>query len=374
MGIKNLSIILNQKCGCAINERNLTSYSGMVIGIDVSIFLYKYLYNNDDHIEGLTRFILRLYKNNIVPVFIFDGKPPKEKSDVLLERKEKREFLIAKKNILEYCIKKDIIQTSEEYDSFRINLINLAKNQKNVYIITEDEIKDYYTKSIDDLKADLEKVTKKIIRVSSLHIESAKKLFDLFGVSYIVSPTEAECLLAVLCKENYVDACISEDMDILANGGDLFLRNFNADKNFVDEYCLEGILNTLELTNDQFIDMCILCGSDYTDKINGMGPITALKMIKKYNNLENVIDQFNINKKFEVPNKFDYNKARDLFKNPIDISLIKDMKKMIKIGKPNVEGIKDFLKNTKIKDKYIAEISNSLFIYYLSILNIFKRK
>jgi flap endonuclease-1 len=374
MGIKNLSIILNQKCGCAINERNLTSYSGMVIGIDVSIFLYKYLYNNDDHIEGLTRFILRLYKNNIVPVFIFDGKPPKEKSDVLLERKEKREFLIAKKNILEYCIKKDIIQTSEEYDSFRINLINLAKNQKNVYIITEDEIKDYYTKTIDDLKTDLEKVTKKIIRVSSLHIESAKKLFDLFGVSYIVSPTEAECLLAVLCKENYVDACISEDMDILANGGDLFLRNFNADKNFVDEYCLEGILNTLELTNDQFIDMCILCGSDYTDKINGMGPITALKMIKKYNNLENVIDQFNINKKFEVPNKFDYNKARDLFKNPIDISLIKDMKKMIKIGKPNVEGIKDFLKNTKIKDKYIAEISNSLFIYYLSILNIFKRK
>ena len=370
MGIKNLSIILNQKCSCAINERNLTSYSGMVIGIDISIFLYKYLYNNDDHIEGLTRFILRLYKNNIVPVFIFDGKPPKEKSDVLLERKEKREFLIAKKNILDYCIKKDIIQS---YDSFRINLINLAKNQKNDYIISEEEIKDYYSKNIDDLKIDLEKVTKKIIRVSSSHIESAKKLFDLFGVSYIVSPTEAECLLAVLCKENYVDACISEDMDILANGGDLFLRNFNADKNFVDEYCLEGILNTLELTNDQFIDMCILCGSDYTDKINGMGPITALKMIKKYNNLENVIDQFNIYKKFEVPNKFDYNKARDLFKNPIDLSLIKDMKKMIKIGKPNVEGIKDFLKSTKIKDKYINEISNSLFIYYLSILNIFKR-
>jgi flap endonuclease-1 len=373
MGIKNLSIILNQKCSCAINERNLTSYSGMVIGIDVSIFLYKYLYNNDDHIEGLTRFILRLYKNNIVPVFIFDGKPPKEKADVLLERKEKREFLIAKKNILEYCIKKESIQTSDGYDLFRINLINLAKNQKNNYVITEEEIRDYYTKSVDDLKADFDKVAKKIIHVSSSHIESSKKLFDLFGVSYIVSPTEAECLLAVLCKENYVDACISEDMDILANGGDLFLRNFNADKNFVDEYCLEGILNTLELTQDQFIDMCILCGSDYTDKINGMGPITALKMIKKYNNLENVIEQFNIYKKFEVPNKFDYNKARDLFKNPIDVSLIKDMKKMIKIGKPNVEGIKDFLKNTKIKDKYINEISNSLFIYYLSILNIFKR-
>jgi len=374
MGIKNLSIILNQKCSCAINERNLTSYGGMVIGIDVSIFLYKYLYNNDDHIEGLTRFILRLYKNNIIPVFIFDGKPPKEKSAVLLERKERREFLTAKKNILEYCINKDNDISNASYESFKNNLINLAKKQKNNYTLIEDEIQDYYNKSIDDLKIDFEKVSKKIIHVSSSHIESSKKLFDLFGVSYIVSPTEAECLLAVLCKENYVDACISEDMDILANGGDLFLRNFNADKNVVDEYCLEGILNTLELTQEQFIDMCILCGSDYTDKINGMGPITALKMIKKYNNLENVIENFNINKKFEIPNKFDYNKARHLFKNPIDISLIKDMKKMIKISKPNVEGIKEFLKNTKIKEKYMTEITNSLFIYYLSILNIFKKK
>lgn len=374
MGIKNLSIILNQKCSCAINERNLTSYSGMVIGIDVSIFLYKYLYNNDDHIEGLTRFILRLYKNNIIPVFIFDGKPPKEKSAVLLERKERREFLTAKKNILEYCINKEDDINNASYEYFKNNLINLAKKQKNNYVIAEEEIQDYYNKSIDDLKNDFEKVSKKIIHVSSSHIESSKKLFDLFGVSYIVSPTEAESLLAVLCKENYVDACISEDMDILANGGDLFLRNFNADKNVVDEYCLEGILNTLELTQEQFIDMCILCGSDYTDKINGMGPITALKMIKKYNNLENVIEQFNINKKFEVPSKFDYNKARDLFKNPIDISLIKDMKKMIKISKPNVEGIKEFLKNTKIKEKHMTEITNSLFIYYLSILNIFKKK
>ena len=374
MGIKNLSIILNQKCSCAINERNLTSYSGMVIGIDVSIFLYKYLYNNDDHIEGLTRFILRLYKNNIIPVFIFDGKPPKEKSAVLLERKERREFLTAKKNILEYCIKKEEDPNNQSFECFKINLINLAKKQKNNYVISDDEFQDYYNKSVDELKADYEKVSKKIIHVSSSHIESSKKLFDLFGVSYIVSPTEAECLLAVLCKENYVDACISEDMDILANGGDLFLRNFNADKNVVDEYCLEGILNTLELTQEQFIDMCILCGSDYTDKINGMGPITALKMIKKYNNLENVIEQFNINKKFEIPNKFDYNKARNLFKNPIDISLIKDMKRMIKIGKPNVEGIKEFLKTTKIKEKHMAEITNSLFIYYLSILNIFKKK
>ena len=73
MGIKNLKNILVSKCPNAIVKRKLNSYNGLIIGIDLSIFLYKYLYYNGDHIEGLTRLILRLMKNNIQPVFVFDG-------------------------------------------------------------------------------------------------------------------------------------------------------------------------------------------------------------------------------------------------------------------------------------------------------------
>ena len=101
MGIKNLKNILIAKCSSAIVQRKLNSYNGMIIGVDLSIFLYKYLYRNDDHIEGLTRFILKLLKNNIYPVFVFDGKPPKEKGETLQERKQKREFLFMKKEIIE---------------------------------------------------------------------------------------------------------------------------------------------------------------------------------------------------------------------------------------------------------------------------------
>jgi flap endonuclease-1 len=83
MGIKNLRVILNQNCRNAINVRKLNVYSGMKIAIDLSIFLYKYLYNNNDHIEGLTRLILRLLKNQITPLFVFDGIPPEEKNITL---------------------------------------------------------------------------------------------------------------------------------------------------------------------------------------------------------------------------------------------------------------------------------------------------
>jgi 5'-3' exonuclease len=38
----------------------------------------------------------------------------------------------------------------------------------------------------------------------------------------------------------------------------------------------------LKLTNIEFVDLCILCGCDYTIKINKIGFVTAYKLINKY--------------------------------------------------------------------------------------------
>jgi flap endonuclease-1 len=360
MGIKNLRVILNQKCKNAINTRKLDSYRGMILGIDISIFLYKYLYNNSDHIEGLTRLILRLLKNQITPVFIFDGKPPKEKNDVLLDRKEKKDFMNVKKNII------DVVSNLEknDYDDFKEKLLNHIQTTNSSYTIDDSEIKEFFEKSKDDLEKDSEKISKKIIYVTQQHIDNAKKLFDLFGIKYIHAPCEAESLLALLCKNNIVDGCISEDTDILANGGHLFLRNFNADKNTVEEYCLEGILESLEICYEKFIDMCILCGCDYTTKIMGMGPITAYKLIIKYGSIEEIIKN---NEKFNIPENFDYIKARDLFKNPISQDIYKTVSKDTKMNKPQIKELCNFLINTKLKEKYFKEIEKNLMSYYLNI-------
>ena len=43
---------------------------------------------------------------------------------------------------------------------------------------------------------------------------------------------------------------------------------------------LSSILEELDLTYEQYIDFCILCGCDYTSKVPGIGPVKALKMIK----------------------------------------------------------------------------------------------
>ena len=364
MGIKNLRVILNQKCSLAINNRKLDNYSGMIMGIDISIFLYKYLYNNDDHIEGLTRLSLRLLKNHIMPIYVFDGKPPKEKDGTLQERRDKREVLNIKKNIIEKCMNLQNSDDKKDFETFKNEVLSEIKTKSDIFIIDDEELKNIFEKTNDDLKDEFEKIDKKIIYVKYEHIESSKKLFDLMGVGYIHAPCEAESLLAVLCQQNLIDGCISEDSDILVNGGQLFLRNLSAEKNNIEEYCLEGILQGLEMTHDEFIDMCILCGCDYLPKINGMGPITAHKLIIQYKTIEKFMEN---NSKFTIPPDFDYVKARYLFKNPVDLELIGPMNDKIKINKPNIEELKIFLKETKLKEKYLHEVDKSLMNYFLNI-------
>ena len=368
MGIKNLNLLLSSKCNCAINQRNLSSYNGMIIGIDLSIFLYKYLYGNNDHIEGLTRLILRLLKNNIIPVFIFDGKPPKEKEDTILERKLKKEFMHMKKEIMELVLG----QRNETYENIKNNINEYISNHNQTFNMNDDQILELVNKNDNDIQEDIEKIKKKIIHVKSIHIKNAKHLFDLFGISYIEAPCEAETLLAYMSKNNYIDGCITEDMDILASGGRIFLKNFSAEKNFIEEYCLEGILENLQLNQSQFIDLCILCGCDYTQKIYGMGCLNAYKLIKKHNTIENVLEYIKTNAKYKVPDEFDFNGARNLFNIEIEQEFIQKNLVNIKINKPNLNELLNFLNNTQLHHKYKKEIQQNLMNYYLNIDSIYK--
>lgn len=362
MGIKNLKNILIAKCSSAIVQRKLNSYNGMIVGIDLSIFLYKYLYRNNDHLEGLTRLILRLLKNNIYPVFVFDGKPPKEKDDTLLERKQKREFLFMKKEIIELI--KD--NQNEEKKSICEKINKYIKDNNEKFKLQNEKL-DMYLSEDFNFDEEIDKINKKIISIKSHHIENAKKLFDFFGISYIHAPCEAESLLAVLCKKKIIDCCITEDMDILANGCQIFLKNFSADKNYVDEYCLEGILKNLEITYDQFIDLCILCGCDYTSKIYGIGHVNAYKLIKKYHNIEGILENITNIQKFKVPSDFDYVSARNLFNNPFDYDDIKSYVVELKMREPQKVELLNFLNETKLHKKYIVDIETNLMNYYLNI-------
>jgi flap endonuclease-1 len=85
-----------------------------------------------------------------------------------------------------------------------------------------------------------------------------------------------------------------------------------------EEIQLEETLTNLEISRAQLVDLAILVGTDFNPGVKGIGPKTALKLLKKHNNLEAIIKE----KEIEIA---DYQKIRDIFLDP-DVTLKYEIK------------------------------------------------
>ena len=138
----------------------------------------------------------------------------------------------------------------------------------------------------------------------------------------------------------------SEDMDTLCFNSPILLRKFTAAESKkipVMEMNLARLLEDLQFTYPEFVDLCMLLGCDYMDKIKGMGPVKALSMMKEHRSIEAVIEAIK-GTKYEVPANFDYKRARDLFINH-EVLDPKAMK--LKWGKVDEEGLLQYLVEEK---------------------------
>lgn len=63
-------------------------------------------------------------------------------------------------------------------------------------------------------------------------------------------------------------------------------------------------MSGLDLSYEQFVDLCILCGCDYCCSVKGVGPKTALKLIRQHKTIEAVLEHIKKETKFVVPKDF----------------------------------------------------------------------
>lgn len=85
----------------------------------------------------------------------------------------------------------------------------------------------------------------------------------------------------------------SEDMDTLTFNTPILYRHLTfseAKKEPINEINLQLILEGLEMEMSQFIDLCILLGCDYLEPIKGIGPKSALKLVREYGGLKGVVE------------------------------------------------------------------------------------
>uniref|UniRef100_A0A1D1YUD6 Flap endonuclease 1 n=1 Tax=Anthurium amnicola TaxID=1678845 RepID=A0A1D1YUD6_9ARAE len=314
MGIKGLTKLLADNAPKAMKENKFESYFGRKIAVDASMSIYQFLIvvgrtgmetlTNEagevtSHLQGMFTRTIRLLEAGIKPVYVFDGQPPDLKKQELAKRFSKR----------------------------------------------ADATEDLATALEDGDKEGIEKYSKRTVKVTKQHNEDCKRLLRLMGVPVVEAPSEAEAECAALCKSGKVYAVASEDMDSLTFGAPKFLRHLmdpSSKKIPVMEFEIAKVLEQLELTMDQFIDLCILCGCDYCDSIKGIGGQTALKLIRQHASIEQMLE--NINKeRYHIPEEWPYQQARHLFKEPLVSA--PDEQPELRWTAPDEEGLVKFLVN-----------------------------
>lgn len=85
----------------------------------------------------------------------------------------------------------------------------------------------------------------------------------------------------------------SEDMDTLTFNAPILYRHLTfseAKKEPICEINLKLALEGLEMEMSQFIDLCILLGCDYLEPIKGIGPKSALKLVREFGGLKGIVE------------------------------------------------------------------------------------
>jgi flap endonuclease-1 len=278
------------------HDIQLKDLAGKKLAVDANNFLYQFIsvirtrdtapLTSPDgtvtsHLAGLLYRITHLTsKYNMGLVFVFDGKPPKLKQAEI----EKRHQLREKAN-------KEWKEALE--------------------------------------KGDYSKAFSKAVMSGHLTmpmIQDAKKLLALLGIPYVQAPSEAEAQAAYMAMKGDVWASSTKDYDSLLFGtprlvryltiyGKEYLPSKGVSRPLKPELIiLEEFLSKRNISRVQLIDLAILMGTDFNKGVKGIGPKTALKLIKEYKSIES------LPKDIQAKINDNYEEVRNLFLKP-DVTL-----------------------------------------------------
>jgi flap endonuclease-1 len=269
------------------SEVDLKNLKGRLLAVDAFNVIYQFLSNIREydgsplkdkhgmitsHLSGLFYRNISMLETGIVPVYVFDGKPPALKAKTIKERialKEKAE---------------------EEYR------LSLAMGDY-------ERAKSFASRTS---------------RLTSEMISESKDLLNSIGIAVVDAPSEGEAEASFLCRIGSVYSAVSQDYDSLLFGSPRLIRNltisgkrrYGRTGRVVDvkpEMIVnDEILRKLGITREQLIDMGILIGTDFNDGIKGIGPKKAYQLIKKNGSLKNISS-------IKIEN---YDEIRDIFLNP----------------------------------------------------------
>lgn len=286
MGIKNLHPFLRKHCPDIYRKVPLSRFQNQVLAVDVSIYLFKYkIIFGNRWLDAFLHFITCLFEHGIKLVFVYDTKAPPEKE---MERKLRSEARMKLRQKLEAIkrtwdiMKKDLIAEDDEFAlSFNV--------EDPVFLqFISRQISPTFTLSKKTIEEEIQKIENSLTYISTKEFNLTKTLCDAVGIPYIDSEWEAEATCACLSNLGLVQGVITDDTDVLAYGATSMIYKINFEDLSCIEVRYENVLNDLSLTREQFLDFCILLGTDYNNSIPRVGCEKSFRFIREYGSIANL--------------------------------------------------------------------------------------
>lgn len=318
MGIKGIRQFLRKTVKDFENTITLEDIKGKSIAIDASFILYSYKASSNNYLPIFLRLFKMLKDNDNKILFVFDGKRPAEKDNELKKRKENKNKNI---NILK-DIENDLkyyINTGEKSNLIN-NIVKISNKNNKVSSIDDNII--ISSNVVNKVNNYIIKEKNKYISLNTNDFNNIKIFLKLCNIQYITAMGEAELCCVKLNELNIVDFIYTKDTDVIALSCENILSELTINGN-VKKINMDNILKTLEISKENWLDICIMCGTDFNDNIYGIGPSRSLLYIKRYKKIENIpIDISSLNYKItrkiftsiSIPNIKDINLTPIYFK------------------------------------------------------------
>jgi flap endonuclease-1 len=193
------------------------------------------------HLMGAFYRTTSLLQQGVLPVWVFDGKPPDRKAGTIRQR-----------------------------------------------IAAKEKAESRYQEAL--AAGDLETARRKAAQTSRLTRPMVEELVQLLagmGVPTVQAPGEGEAQAAVMSSKGTVWASASEDYDTLLFGAPRLVRGLAArgrggstpGAQFIDR---TELLSHLGIDGDELIEIGIIVGSDFNEGAAGYGPKKALKVVQEH--------------------------------------------------------------------------------------------
>ena len=324
MGVPFLnSYIKRNVTNAAIRRIKLKSLNEKVIVVDISIYMYKFI-TEDTLMESMYQMLSLFKYYNIIPVFVFDGKPPVEKNELLEKRVN------------------DKLVAEEKYDC-------LKKKLENNKLINRNEILE-----------EMLNLKRRFVRIKWSDIRAVQTLILAYGAQFIIADGEADELCAKLVMENNAYACLSEDMDLFIYGCNRVLRYLSLTTETCVLYDFNKIINDLKINRSDFQLICVISGTDYNINKN-YSDINLYKTITYYHQYMKIDD----NKQMDF---YDWLKTNSNYLDQYETNHIKSIMKIFRFGNFNTDLEYFKLKYDKINKKKIRDIMSKYgFIFVKSL-------